>query len=56
VRGFLKLWMLQYRFKPHTSCRGRNRWKNGKSPMEMAGIETSGIDWVRLSQSPNSNT
>ena len=54
TKGFLNLWMLQYRFKAHGSCRGRNRWKNRKSPLEMAGISTSGVDWVRFSQGPKS--
>jgi hypothetical protein len=53
TKGFLNLWMIQYRFKAHESCRGRNRWKNGKSPLEMAGVPTSGVDWVRFSQAKN---
>jgi transposase-like protein len=56
TEGFLNLWMIQYRFKAHGSCRGRNRWKNGKSPLEMAGVATSGVDWVRFSQAKNSNS
>lgn len=51
ARGFLKLWMLRYRFKSHECCRGRNSWKNGKSPLELAGINTAGLDWVRFSRS-----
>lgn len=56
TKGLLNLWMIQYRFKAHRSCRGRNRWKNGQSPLEMAGVPTSGMDWVRFSQAKNSNS
>jgi len=51
ARGFLRLWTLHYPFKSHECCRGRNRWKNGKSPLELSGINTAGLDWVGFSKS-----
>lgn len=44
----LKMQIMRYRFKRFTDSR-RSRY-NGKSPLELAGVETKGIDWVRYSQ------
>jgi hypothetical protein len=33
-------------FKPYTDCKGKNTYKNGKFPLELAGISIEGLDWV----------
>ncbi|MCD6583232.1 MAG: hypothetical protein J7K71_00890 [Candidatus Omnitrophica bacterium] len=45
-------------FKLHTDSRGKNKYKNGKSPFppkvdlpraeELAGVSIKGLDWVRF--------
>lgn len=50
ARGFLKLYGLYYRFKSFTDCRKHNKHLNGKSPLNLAGVDTTGLDWVRYSQ------
>lgn len=47
----LKLLVMRYRFKPFKACRKRNKHKNGKSPLQLAGVNTSGMNWVTFSQS-----
>jgi len=46
----LKMLMMWYRFKKFTDCRKKNKHKNGKSPLDLAGVDTSNIDWIKLSQ------
>ena len=58
IEGYLNLMAICYCFsarggsasgrKPHTDCKDRNKYKNGKSPLELAGFSTKGIDWVRF--------
>lgn len=50
ARAFLKLYSLYYRFKPFTDCREHNKHLNGKNPLNLAGVNTTGLDWVRYSQ------
>jgi hypothetical protein len=44
----LKLLIMNYRFYPF-SC-SRNRAHNGLSPLELAGVDISHINWVEFSQ------
>jgi hypothetical protein len=44
----LKLLIMNYRFHPF-SC-SRNRAHNGLSPLELAGVDISNINWVEYSQ------
>ena len=58
IQGYLNLMAICYCFsarggsalgrKPHTDCKDRNKYKNGKNPLELAGFSTKGIDWVRF--------
>jgi hypothetical protein len=44
----LKLLIMSYRFPPF-SC-SRNRAHNGLSPLQLAGVYTSNINWIEFSQ------
>jgi hypothetical protein len=46
----MKMLIMWYRFKKFTDCRRKNKHKNGKSPLNVAGVNTSNIDWIRFSQ------
>ncbi|KPL17717.1 MAG: hypothetical protein AMJ92_11180 [candidate division Zixibacteria bacterium SM23_81] len=46
----LKMLIMWYRFKKFTDCRKKNRKNNGKNPLQLAGIDTAGINWIRFSQ------
>lgn len=35
------------RFKPYTDCRGKNRSRNGKSPLELCHAKITTPDWVK---------
>ncbi len=48
ARNTLKLIVMHYRFNPFSSC--KNRENNGKSPLNLAGVDTSRLDWVVYSQ------
>lgn len=52
--NFLKLWAVYYRFKPFTDSNFNHR--NGKSPLQLAGVNTDELDWLTFSQRANSNT
>lgn len=54
ARGYLYLWGVYHRFKPYTDCRRPHRHKNGKAPLECAGVDLRGLDWFRFSQKTNS--
>ncbi|MCL5746660.1 MAG: hypothetical protein M1277_00025 [Patescibacteria group bacterium] len=46
---YLKTWALARRFTKFTDCRGdMNRLKNGKAPLELAGVDIRGIDYLNL--------
>lgn len=46
---YLKTWALCRRFTKFTDCRGdMNRLKNGKAPLELAGVDIKGIDYLNL--------
>ena len=48
----LKMLIMRYRFKSFTDCRRKNKHKNGKSPLDLAGIDVSKTNWVKFSQKP----
>lgn len=48
----LKMLIMRYRFKVFTDCRNRNKHKNGKSPLEVAGINVTAHNWITFSQKP----
>lgn len=48
TEGYLNLLGIYQCFKPYTDAKSYNRYKNGKSPLELAGVSTKGIDWVRF--------
>jgi len=47
ARNSLRLAITHYRFSPFLSSRNGN---NGKSPLRLAGVDTSQIDWITYSQ------
>lgn len=49
IKGYLNLMAICYCFKAYTDCRKNNKHKNGKSPLEVAGVSTKSLDWVRYS-------
>lgn len=48
ARDYLKFWALLRRFTPFTDCRKGRKWRNGKAPIELAGVNITGIDCLRL--------
>lgn len=48
--GYLKLLVMWYRFKRFSSSRTKEN--NGKSPLELAGVNTADIDWIKYCQRP----
>jgi hypothetical protein len=48
TEGYLNLMGICLLFKPYTDCRNYNRYKNGKSPLELTGVSVRGLDWVRF--------
>lgn len=45
---FLNAWALMRRFTPFTDCKSPNKHRNGKAPLELAGCNISGVDYLRL--------
>jgi hypothetical protein len=44
---YLKAWALARRFTKFTDCKiGMNKLKNGKAPLELAGVNIEGIDYL----------
>ena len=48
ARNTLKLIVMHYRFNPFCSCKIREH--NGMSPLNIAGVDTSRLNWVTYSQ------
>lgn len=46
----LKMLIMYLRFKKFTDCQKKNKHRNGKSPLELAGINVQEFDWITLSQ------
>jgi hypothetical protein len=55
IEGYLNLMGIYHCFKPYTDCKDSNRYKNGKSPLELAGVSIKGLDWARFALN-NSNS
>jgi transposase-like protein len=47
---YLNLLITYLPFKPFTDCRKKNKHQNGKSRLQLAGVDTKGLDWVKFSQ------
>jgi len=45
---YLNAWALMRRFTPFTDCRKPNRHRNGKAPLELAGCNIRGVDYLNL--------
>lgn len=48
ARDYLKAWALLRRFTKFTDCRNGRRWRNGKAPIQIAGANITGIDYLKL--------
>jgi len=46
AENYLNLYKNYLRFKPYTDCRGSNKFKNGKSPLEVCGVVLQNKDWL----------
>ena len=46
--NYLKLWNLYRRFTPFTDFKKPNKQRNGKSPLQLAGVNTHKIDYLNL--------
>jgi hypothetical protein len=46
--NYLKAWALFRRFTPFTDCRKKRKHRNGKAPIEIAGADIKGIDYLNL--------
>lgn len=46
----LKMHIMHRRFKTFTDCRNGNKNNNGKSPLELAGIDVAKYNWITFSQ------
>ena len=44
-KNYLNVFTMFLRFKNYTDCRGENRYKNGQNRLQLAGVDTSKIDW-----------
>jgi hypothetical protein len=49
----LKMLIMYLRFKKFTDCQKKNRFKNGQSPLQLAGVNVSNFNWITFSQRPN---
>lgn len=47
AENYLNLYKNYLRFKPYTDCRGNNKIKNGKSPLEVCGVVIKNRDWIK---------
>jgi len=48
ARDYLKAWALMRRFTKFTDCRNHRKYRNGKAPLELAGIDITGMDYLKL--------
>ena len=46
--NFIKMIIMNYRFHKFTCSRIERH--NGECPLELAGVDTRGINWIKLSQ------
>lgn len=47
AENYLNLYKNYLRFKPYTDCKGNNKIKNGKSPLEVCGVVLKNKDWLK---------
>lgn len=47
AENYLNLYKNYLRFKPYTDCRGKNKIKNGKTPLEICGVVLKSKDWLK---------
>lgn len=52
AEAYINLLIAYLRTKPYTDCRGRRRYCNGLSRLELAGAELHTKDWVKLALKP----
>lgn len=45
---YLNAWALKRRFTKFTDCKGRRKHRNGKAPLELAGCDIEGLDYLNL--------
>lgn len=48
ARDYLKAWALLRRFTKFTDCRNGRKWRNGRAPLEIAGVNIKGLDCLKL--------
>lgn len=48
AKDYLNAWALWRRFTPFTDCKKGRKYRNGKSPLELAGCEVKDIDFLNL--------
>ena len=53
ARNSLKLIVIHYRFNPFSSCKKKEN--NGQSPLRLAGIDTSRMNWTDYSVNDTSH-
>jgi len=49
--NFIRLWVISYRFHPLRSS--EYDFRNGRSPLQLARVETGGIDWLNFALKSN---
>lgn len=47
AKNYMNMYKNYLRFKPYTDCRGSNKVKNGKSPLEVCGVVLQNKDWLK---------
>lgn len=52
ARSYCNAWALLRRFTPFTDCCKARRDRNGKCPLQLAGVDTRNIDAMRLRRRP----
>jgi hypothetical protein len=45
---YLNAWALKRRFTKFTDCRGWRKYRNGKAPLELAGCDIDGLDYLNF--------
>jgi hypothetical protein len=48
ARDYLNLWSLWRRFTPFTDCKPPRQNRNGKSPLQLAGVNSTKLDFLNL--------
>lgn len=51
--NYLSLYKNYLRFKPYSDCRGKNKTKNGKSPLEVCNVVLKNKDWIKNARTMN---